>query len=88
MLKKGGYLFLGLPVGYDAIYFNWHRVYGRIRLALMTAGDSLKFLKTLILGFDLVEVFYKESRLPIEGIDFTEGEPGAHIQPVVVLRKR
>lgn len=38
MLKKGGYLFLGLPVGYDTIYFNWHRIYGRIRLALMMAG--------------------------------------------------
>ncbi|VDN59863.1 unnamed protein product [Dracunculus medinensis] len=42
LLKKKGLLFLAVPVGNDEIHFNAHRVYGRIRLAMLFEG-SLKF---------------------------------------------
>ncbi len=35
MLNEGGLLFLSIPVGQDAIYWNAHRVYGKIRLPLL-----------------------------------------------------
>lgn len=35
MLKEGGLFFLSVPVGQDAIYWNAHRVYGPLRLALL-----------------------------------------------------
>ena len=35
MLKEGGLLFLSVPVGQDAIYWNAHRVYGTLRLPLL-----------------------------------------------------
>ncbi|VDM34294.1 unnamed protein product [Toxocara canis] len=35
LLKRGGLLFIGLPVGVDAVVFNAHRIYGRLRLAMM-----------------------------------------------------
>lgn len=35
-LRKNGMFFLGLPVGRDAIVWNAHRVYGPIRLTLLT----------------------------------------------------
>uniref|UniRef100_A0A914QTK5 DUF268 domain-containing protein n=1 Tax=Panagrolaimus davidi TaxID=227884 RepID=A0A914QTK5_9BILA len=38
LLKPKGLLFLGLPVGIDSILYNAHRVYGRIRLAMMFEG--------------------------------------------------
>nr|pir hypothetical protein W08G11.1 - Caenorhabditis elegans [Caenorhabditis elegans] len=38
MLKQGGLLFLGLPLGTDAIQYNAHRIYGSIRLAMMFYG--------------------------------------------------
>ena len=38
MLKEGGIFFLGIPTGRDAIYWNLHRGYGRLRLAIMAAG--------------------------------------------------
>lgn len=37
-LRDGGLLFLGVPVGKDAITWNAHRVYGEIRLPLITRG--------------------------------------------------
>ncbi|WKX89939.1 hypothetical protein Q1695_009073 [Nippostrongylus brasiliensis] len=38
LLKKGGLFFLGLPRGQDAVVFNLHRVYGRMRLPMVMAG--------------------------------------------------
>ncbi|KAF1751399.1 hypothetical protein GCK72_017953 [Caenorhabditis remanei] len=38
ILKKGGLLFLGFPLGTDAIQYNVHRIYGPIRLAMMFYG--------------------------------------------------
>jgi Caenorhabditis protein of unknown function, DUF268 len=36
--KPGGFLYLGLPTGKDAIVSNWHRVYGRLRWPLVAAN--------------------------------------------------
>ncbi|KHN87751.1 hypothetical protein Tcan_03354 [Toxocara canis] len=41
LLKRGGLLFIGLPVGVDAVVFNAHRIYGRLRLAMMFEGFQL-----------------------------------------------
>ncbi|EFP11133.1 hypothetical protein CRE_30894 [Caenorhabditis remanei] len=38
ILKKGGLLFLGFPLGTDAIQYNAHRIYGSVRLAMMFYG--------------------------------------------------
>lgn len=35
MLKKGGLLFLAVPVGPDLIVWNAHRIYGKIRLPML-----------------------------------------------------
>ena len=45
MLKPGGVLFLGLPIGQDEVQFNAHRIYGYYRLSIV-----------LSLGFELVDV--------------------------------
>lgn len=44
MLKKEGYFFLGVRLGFDSIYTNWYRIYGRVRLALLLAGLSVLVL--------------------------------------------
>jgi hypothetical protein len=41
ILKNNGLLFLGLPTGIDAVVYNAHRIYGRIRLAMMFEGFRL-----------------------------------------------
>ncbi len=41
LLKEGGYLFLGVPMGADHIVYNAHRVYGPYRLSLMTLGFEI-----------------------------------------------
>ncbi len=38
LLKPDGVLFLTVPVGADAVYMPWHRVYGRERLPQLIAG--------------------------------------------------
>lgn len=38
MLNEDGMLFLSIPVGQDAVYWNAHRVYGMIRLPLIFSG--------------------------------------------------
>ena len=38
VLKSGGLLFLGLPTGKDAVFFNAHRVYGILRWSMLVAG--------------------------------------------------
>jgi hypothetical protein len=45
MLKPGGILFFGIPVGYDEIQYNAHRLYGYRRLSVV-----------LSLGFRLVDM--------------------------------
>jgi len=41
LIKKGGFLFLAVPVGKDCIVWNAHRIYGRIRLPMMLEGWEL-----------------------------------------------
>lgn len=38
MLNKGGLLFLAVPVGMDCVFWNAHRVYGRLRFPLLIDG--------------------------------------------------
>jgi hypothetical protein len=38
LLKPGGILMLGVPVGFDTVVWNAHRVYGKYRLALISMG--------------------------------------------------
>uniref|UniRef100_A0AC34FMD7 DUF268 domain-containing protein n=1 Tax=Panagrolaimus sp. ES5 TaxID=591445 RepID=A0AC34FMD7_9BILA len=38
LLKNGGLFFIGVPVGQDSIAYNAHRIYGRMRLAMMFEG--------------------------------------------------
>lgn len=38
MLKKGGLLFLSIPVGKDCLVWNLHRVYGKLRLYALLSG--------------------------------------------------
>lgn len=45
MLKPGGILFLGLPLGRDEVQFNAHRIYGYRRLSVLVS-----------LGFDLIDI--------------------------------
>ena len=37
-LKKGGLMFLSVPVGQDAVCWNSHRIYGRYRLPMLLDG--------------------------------------------------
>ena len=38
IIKKGGILFLSVPVGKDLLVWNAHRIYGRLRLPLLLEG--------------------------------------------------
>ena len=38
VIKQGGLLYFGVPVGPDAIVFNVHRIYGPMRLPMLTAN--------------------------------------------------
>ncbi|EPB69578.1 hypothetical protein ANCCEY_11327 [Ancylostoma ceylanicum] len=41
LLKKGGLFFVGFPRGKDAIKYNAHRYYGRIRIAMIMTGFAI-----------------------------------------------
>ncbi len=41
IIKPGGLVFLGLPMGLDGLHFNLHRYYGVIRLPYLLAGWKL-----------------------------------------------
>lgn len=38
IVKPGGLLFLAVPVGKDKVVWNAHRIYGRLRLPMLTKG--------------------------------------------------
>lgn len=40
IIRKGGLLYLALPIGTDAVTWNAHRVYGLLRLTMMLDGWS------------------------------------------------
>lgn len=41
MLRPSGALFLAVPLGQDAVWWNAHRVYGQLRLAILLKGWKL-----------------------------------------------
>lgn len=41
-LRRPGLFFLGLPIGKDRLVWNAHRIYGKIRFPLLTAGWRVK----------------------------------------------
>ncbi|VDM61632.1 unnamed protein product [Angiostrongylus costaricensis] len=45
LLKPGGTLYLGLPRGVDSVFYNAHRIYGAIRLAMLMTGNNTNFLQ-------------------------------------------
>ncbi|CAI5464210.1 unnamed protein product [Closterium sp. Yama58-4] len=55
LLKPGGLLFLGVPVGNDTLVFNAHRIYGPARLPLLLAGWRL----VDFFGVDSLEKLYR-----------------------------
>lgn len=40
-IKKGGLMYLSVPVGQDALCWNSHRIYGRLRLPMLLEGWKL-----------------------------------------------
>jgi hypothetical protein len=48
LVSPGGILILGVPVARDALVWNAHRLYGRVRLPLLLRGWSLE----AFIGFD------------------------------------
>lgn len=48
-----GYLFVSVPIGQDIVQWNQKRIYGRIRLPLLTAG------------YEILEAYYNGSALPL-----------------------
>ncbi|VDD85134.1 unnamed protein product [Enterobius vermicularis] len=74
ILKEGGLFFLGVPTGMDGLFYNAHRVYGRIRLPMMFNG------------FDLLNVFYGENANPVN-LTASYFEQRNTAQHVFVLKK-
>lgn len=76
-LRPGGLLYLGVPLGKDAVVWNIHRVYGRQRLPLLL----------LLKGWDCLAVygnFVMPSDEPIFDID---GDTG-YFHPLLVLENK
>ena len=48
LVKPNGFLILGVPVARDAVVWNAHRLYGRVRLPLLLRGWSVD----AFVGFD------------------------------------
>ncbi|CAI5446706.1 unnamed protein product [Caenorhabditis angaria] len=75
-LKKGGHLFLGIPIGVDGIMFNLHRIYGQLRLAMMFSG------------FEWIATYSGTSEKPVDLTEtVTKFKPMEHIQYTLVLKK-
>ncbi|VDN50097.1 unnamed protein product [Dracunculus medinensis] len=76
LLKPGGILHLGLPVGRDSLVFNAHRIYGQLRLAM------------LFEGFKLIDAFESMVRYSIPlNVAIFEKEIGQLTQVIFVLQK-
>jgi len=74
IIKKGGLLFLTVPIGRDRIVWNLHRVYGKYRFP------------KLIEGWKLIDSFgFKEKDL-ITDLGNKMYKNGVPTQPVFVLR--
>lgn len=53
MIKKGGILFLSVPVGRDRLVWNLHRIYGKLRLPKLLYGWQIINIYHDWRGFDL-----------------------------------
>ena len=77
-LKKNGKLIWGAPVGKDAVVWNVHRIYGKIRLPLLFKNfkelEWIRYNKT-----DCINGICKTKN--------SNGNEGVFDQPVVVLEK-
>lgn len=73
-LKKNGLIFLGVPIGKDAIVWNAHRIYGEKRLQILLLPDKLKELEWI--GVDKKYIY--ECELSATNI----------IQPIIVLQNK
>ena len=71
VLKPGGILFLGVPVGPDAVVFNVHRIYGYIRLPMLTAN------------FKVLNIFIPGNKTLNELMSL---DVGAVVHPTIVLQ--
>ena len=71
VIKPGGLLYLGVPVGPDAVVFNAHRIYGPMRLPMLTAN------------FKVLNVFGPGNKTLSE---LMLQDVGAHSQPTIVLQ--
>jgi hypothetical protein len=70
-LKDGGILFLGVPLGKDALCWNAHRIYGKVRLPM------------LLKGWRCVEVFDIYGDSPFDA----SYDTGVFRQSLMVLKK-
>ncbi|VDD93667.1 unnamed protein product, partial [Enterobius vermicularis] len=61
ILKEGGLAFLGLPSGMDGLFYNAHRVYGRVRLPLLFNGKTL-FSQNLKIEIEVTDLFWHFNR--------------------------
>ena len=77
-LKKNGKLIWGAPVGKDAIVWNAHRIYGKIRLPLLFK----KFKEVEWIGYDKTDCLNG-----ICTIHTSNGNEGTYDQPVIILEK-
>lgn len=75
-LRNNGLLFLGVPSGADALVWNAHRIYGRLRLPL------------LFNGFQEMEWFQDKEKILSKSLAASTCPFGSCPQPVVVLKKQ
>ncbi|EYB95810.1 hypothetical protein Y032_0155g3031 [Ancylostoma ceylanicum] len=78
LLKPGGYFYLGLPRGQDALVFNLHRIYGALRLAMVMTG------------FEWVATYRGHTRVAVQltqcDLEYPPNPPAR--QDLFVLRKQ
>ncbi len=73
MLRPGGMLFLGVPVGRDYVAYNAHRVYGAQRFPRLTAGWKVLGWVSSAQPYDTADAMFE-----VDNVD-------AHLQPWIVL---
>lgn len=69
IIKKGGLLYLSVPVGHDQVVWNCHRIYGKVRLPLLT--KKWKFIKSFGFPTELpkLEIQYTQPVFVLQNVD-------------------